>query len=433
MRVLVGVHHLPPNHFGGAEREALVSARGLQQRGHDVRLVCVEHIDRGPVDGVRWVDDSYEGLAVRRLEMDLLNAPQRDRLEYDNRWIGEHVEQMLRDDRADVFLLKGGYLLSGSVLQAARRAGVPSIVRLTDFWFLCRRITMLRSDGSLSRPPIDPAVCARCLGEESRRYRWPGSVAPLAMRAYWRLRRAPRERLRARLEFLRRQLEGAAAILSPSQFLANVYADAGIDPGKLHFTRQGVDVPAALPRWTRADRLRLGYLGQMTPIKGVDVLLRALRRLPSARLSLDLYGSMGHSPRYAHDLSALAQGDERIAFRGRYQDHGGLTAVLADLDAIVVPSIWWENCPTVILEAYAHGVPVIASDLGGMAELVRHDESGLLFRPGDPVDLATQIARLAADPSLLEVLRAGVPPVKTTDEMIDEIEDLCARVARGAA
>jgi glycosyltransferase involved in cell wall biosynthesis len=99
----------------------------------------------------------------------------------------------------------------------------------------------------------------------------------------------------------------------------------------------------------------------------------------------------------------------------------------------VVPSIWYENSPYSILEAFAHGLPVIATDLGGMAELVRHEESGLLFRRGDAASLAQQLARLLREPSLLGLLRSGVPPVKASSEEIDEIEHWCLRFSSGRA
>jgi glycosyltransferase involved in cell wall biosynthesis len=89
-----------------------------------------------------------------------------------------------------------------------------------------------------------------------------------------------------------------------------------------------------------------------------------------------------------------------------------------------VPSRWYENGPGVIFEAFAAGVPVVATDLGGMSEFVRHEENGLLFGLEDASGLARQLRRLIEEPGLLDRLRAGIGPVKTVQDNVDELEAL---------
>ena len=112
---------------------------------------------------------------------------------------------------------------------------------------------------------------------------------------------------------------------------------------------------------------------------------------------------------------------------------------MADVDWVVVPSIWWENSPLVIQEAFLHGRPVICSDIGGMAEKVTDGVNGLHFRVGDPEDLARVIAQAAGSSQLWRTLTAGVQPVYPmrthTEELTQLYDDLLAerRVAIGAA
>jgi glycosyltransferase involved in cell wall biosynthesis len=93
-----------------------------------------------------------------------------------------------------------------------------------------------------------------------------------------------------------------------------------------------------------------------------------------------------------------------------------------------VPSRWYENAPGVIFEAFAAGLPVVATDLGGMSEFVRHGENGLLFPLDDAGELARLLRRLAEEPGLLRKLREGVPPVKTVGEYVEELEEVYAGV-----
>ncbi len=95
--------------------------------------------------------------------------------------------------------------------------------------------------------------------------------------------------------------------------------------------------------------------------------------------------------------------------------------MLVELDALVVPSVWYENAPLVISEAFAAGLPVVASRLGGMAEAVRDGIDGLLFAPSDPGDLARVLRALATEPGLLDRLAAGV---RAPRPLATEISDL---------
>lgn len=432
MRIMIAVHHFPPTYKGGAEGETLRLARSMLARGHEVDVISVEHIDRGPEEGVAWLDEVYQGVRIRRLSFNLASAPDADRWEYDNPWVGAHLRQRMREIRPDVFHLVSGYLMTGSALRAADEEGIPSMVTLTDYWFLCRRITMLRSDGALSTLPIDPATCAQCLGEEQRRYRLPGKVAPGLMKAFWRSRRARVGSLEARSRSLLDALNRARTLVSPSEFLRSVYVGAGVAPDRITVIPHGKEMRlpgnGVLPK-TASDKLRIGYLGQIAWHKGVHVLVEAARQIDDPRLSVDIYGDVNHFPDYAARLRRLAEGDPRIRLAGSYAGQTEVAKVLQELDVIVVPSIWYENCPNVILEAFAHRTPVVATRLGGMAELVADGGGGLLFARGDAASLAAQIRRLLSEPALLGTLRNSIAPVKSASVEMDEFEAVYARLS----
>jgi glycosyltransferase involved in cell wall biosynthesis len=430
MQVLMAVHHFPPRYTGGAEWRAYRTATALQARGHEVRVICVERIDIGPEGGVAWEDDVYDGVAVHRLSFNQAAVPDPFRWQYDNTWIGDHIQKLFDEAPPDIFHLIGGYLISARPLEIACRLGIPTVVTLTDFWFLCPRISMLRSDGQISTLPIDAVMCARCLGEAKRRYRLPGRITPSLMKTFWRLQESQIRSVEARLSFLRQTLNQVDAIISPSHFLRSTFVEAGVDPQRITFSRQGRDFPGLSPEIapnTFSPPLRVGYIGQIAWHKGVHVLLEAIRRMPDAPLTAQVFGDMSHFPNYVERLRRLSTRDGRMKLAGVYSRQG-VSQVLRELDVVVVPSLWYENSPNVILEAFAHHVPVVASNLGGMAELVNNGENGLLFRPGDPDSLAQQLRRLVEDPHLLPKLRSGIGPVKSISQEIDELEAIYRRV-----
>jgi glycosyltransferase involved in cell wall biosynthesis len=426
MRIVIAVHHFPPRYTSGAELRAYRTAAWLRDHGHDVHIVCVEAIDAGDGRGLAFEDDTYDRLPVRRLSFNLAAAPDPFRWAYDNVWIGEHLHGYLAQLAPDLLHLISGYLMSASALRAAMDLQIPTVVTLTDFWFLCPRLTLLRSNGQLCAPPFDAVTCARCLGEEKRRYRIPGRIAPALMDAFWRMRQGQIAQVATRMALMRESLSRVDAIISPSRFLGALFIEAGGAPGRIVFSRQGRDFPNLTPEVlekTPAAHLRIGYMGQIAPHKGVHTLFEAVRQLPDAGLEIRAYGDASRFPAYTRRLRHMARQDPRLSLAGVY-DQSEVSRVLQGLDVVVVPSVWYENSPNTILEAFAHHTPVIASDLGGMAELVHDGENGLLFAPRDADHLARQLRRLLDDLDLLPALRAGIGPVKSVAQEMDELQEI---------
>jgi GT2 family glycosyltransferase len=163
--------------------------------------------------------------------------------------------------------------------------------------------------------------------------------------------------------------------------------------------------------------LRLGFVGSLMVSKAPHLLLEAIGRLPRGSVSVDLYG--GHAA-YHGDDSYRAQLEPLLGQAG-VQLHGAIAheqvgQALSSIDVLVVPSIWPENSPLVIQEAFLAGVPVVASRIGGIPEIVADGANGLLFPAGDAEGLSGSIARLLREPGLLDTLRAGIPPVRSMED-----------------
>lgn len=427
MKILLAVHHFPPRYRSGAELHTLRLARRLLADGHSVEVVCIESLDEKRSAGVEAERDIYEGIPVWRLHLGLHGAPAN--WTYANPmvadWVGRHVQAW----RPNLFHLHSGYLIGAGVLEEAHRLNVPTIVTLHDYWFLCPRFTLLRGDGRICDAiPADPAGCAWCLKLDQRRYRLPDRVSRGVAGRIWIALAggAGRNEQAARRAYLRRALHLTSLALAPSRFLADHFAGM-IAPERLRVIRLGVDraILRQTPPPSFGATLRLAYIGQIAQHKGVHVVIEAVRRLPhqGRPVELRIYGNLTSFPTYVRRLRAQIGADRRIRLEGPFT-HDQIPAVLGNADVVVTPSIWYENSPLVIMEAHAAGRPVIASRLGGMAELVRDGVDGLLFRPGDVGDLARQIQRLRDEAGLLERLCAGVRPPPSIDEEMAELQDL---------
>ena len=169
----------------------------------------------------------------------------------------------------------------------------------------------------------------------------------------------------------------------------------------------------------------MGYVGGVYTSKGVHVLVEAFRHLEGVPAELAVWGALDWFPDYVAHLRELAEG-RPVSFRGRY-DPARVDEVMAGFDVLVVPSLWYENLPLTIQEAFRNGLPVVTTDLGGMAESVEHGVSGMRFPRGDAEALAACLRELAQDRELLHRLASGRPEVPELGPVVDRLEELYAR------
>jgi glycosyltransferase involved in cell wall biosynthesis len=220
----------------------------------------------------------------------------------------------------------------------------------------------------------------------------------------------------------------ADQLLAPSQFLIDQYVAAGYPRSRFTYIENGIPTEAIrqVPRRSADGRLRVTYLGSLAWQKGVHVLIKAFNGLPTGIARLRIWGDPTVFADYGDYLDRLLfHPDARLMGRIPNERVG---EVLADSDVVVVPSLWYENSPLVIQEARAAGVPVVASGHGALAEKVRHEVDGLLFAPGDMLDLRQTLWRLVEEPELLARLRQGVPPPVSVAEHAAHLEAIYGRL-----
>jgi glycosyltransferase involved in cell wall biosynthesis len=243
--------------------------------------------------------------------------------------------------------------------------------------------------------------------------------------------------LRERL--IKAHLENVDVFLCPSNFLLERYVDWGIPREKLRFEEYGRLPQAPLPTPDEnRRRTRLGFFGQINPYKGIETLMAAMKILeekePDVQLTIRGANVDVVPPEQRKRIvAALEEAGANVTFGGPFAREN-VAKLMADVDWVVVPSVWWENSPLVIQEAFMHGRPVICSDIGGMAEKVAHDVNGLLFTVGDASHLADTISRAVNSPGLWEKLRAGISPVYAMSDHVASLhgiyDELLQREAR---
>jgi GT2 family glycosyltransferase/glycosyltransferase involved in cell wall biosynthesis len=424
VKVLLVVHAYPPEGLGGAETYTEALARELA-RTHEVAVLHRSADPARPDYDVR--ESSRDGVRVFSLNNLHREAPGFEA--YRDEGVtraAARVMDALRPDVVHVGHLAG---LSTGLVFEARRLGFPVVLTLHDFFAACPLGQLLNVRLEVCPGPT-PRRCLDCVGAQV-------AAAPAAARALGRrlpgagllggalsrLGRSGEARIASRLDEMAEVVRAADVRISPSRFLRDRMAALGF--ADIEVVENGHAPIGAYPR--RSDpqgRVRIGFVGSAIPSKGVHVLAEAFRRLAEPRATLEIHGPFlpyHGDTGYEARVRGILGDDAAAILRGAFA-HERVGEILAGLDVLVVPSIWEENAPLTIQEAFLAGVPVVVSDHGGAAEAVRDGVGGLRFKPGDAFDLARVLRRFVEEPGLRERLSEARPHVTTMDEHVRALE-----------
>jgi glycosyltransferase involved in cell wall biosynthesis len=233
--------------------------------------------------------------------------------------------------------------------------------------------------------------------------------------------------LKKKIEITRLAFSRIDHFVATSNWVRRMLLTNGIDEKKISFLRQGTDlVSQGKSLKSNKGWIRLIFLGRIAPYKGLHILLKAVSLLgPEYDVDLSVYGLPGSSSEEKY-LSALKNKfirENRIHWEGLLEPDKKIE-VLQDADAVIIPSLWLETGPLVLLEAWAAKVPVIASRIGSIEELIVGGRGGILFEPGDWRGLSNIIKNLALDRQKLAQLRDSVPEPKSNLTVAVEMQEL---------
>ena len=447
MRIAQVVHGLPPEQLGGTETYVAHLSRALARRGHEVAVFS------------RIVDPSRPEYVVETVERNgcsvtLLNHTFTQCQDFSQSYINPAIAQRFGEflDACQPQIVHFHHLmyLSTSCIEEATRHHIPVVMTLHDYWLICQRGRFLKPDLSVCEEQTD-AGCAQCFAHLLNR-----GLAPIYQRlkptlgkrswvrdllrqmhgAYVSVRspslQASRQ-IRRRMEHVRAVCQQVSLFLAPSQFLRERFLAFGIPPGKIVFAECGLPEQPDLPnrRQMNPRELIFGYIGVVDPVKGIHLLVEAFAPIRNAELRI--YGGETDYAPYPDRGKFLAQLQQspHIRMMGRYENQD-VGRILREVDVVVAPSIWYENAPLVIREAFLARKPVVTAAFGGMREWVQDGVNGLLFQPRDVLDLRKTLQRFIDDPDLVHRLSKNFPPVQSIAADAQALEELYLTLMRQA-
>jgi glycosyltransferase involved in cell wall biosynthesis len=341
MRILILHSQYLSGPASGENRVVEDECRLLEGAGHEVRSLTPTPEAEGKVSSLRVAGEAI----------------------WSRRWANE-VARVISEFRPDVAHCHNLWpVLSPAIIRVLERMNVPTVMTLHNYRLMCLPGTFL----------LDGAICERCLGSSTLsgvRYRcYRDSVAASGVLA-----------TSIQLHRAVHSFDGIDRFLAVSAFVKAKYVQAGFAPDRVSI-KPNFSWPMTIRRGAGDYCL---YLGRLAHEKGVDTLLEAFRGRTEELVVV------GDGPE-AERLRSSAP--PNVHFRGLLRPDE-IDDVLSRASAVLVPSIWYEPAPRSVVEAFAAGIPVVASRIGGLPELVRDGESGFLVGPGDSAAWAAAVDRL---------------------------------------
>lgn len=427
MRILHLVHQYIPDHIGGTELYTQTLARAQARRGD---FAAVFAPSPQPVD--RTLSETLEQeVTIYRVPVGKRGGTAVFRSTFGDERLTAALESVLDSFRPDVVHIEHMMGLPISITELLSTRRIPYVMALHDYWYGCANAQLLTNyDQTICDGPNAGATnCARC------------ALARAGLSGTGWLAPAVAPVMRRRNAQLRQAVSRAALIIAPNEFVRATVASLGLPAERMIVLPWGMDLPADLQairetagkeRAARpAQPLRLGYIGSLSPQKGIHVLVAAVNRLPKDSVTLEIYGNLAVFPEYVNEVrrAATHPGIQLMGLLPRTE----FWTRLAALDALVLPTLWYEASPLTIDEAFAAGTPVIGSHLGALPTMIRDGVDGLLFPAGDAGALAELLATLYEHPDRVVTLRQGIRPVKTMDTHAAEIAAWYEHVLEGTA
>jgi len=474
MRILHVTHELPPYELAGTAIYSLNIARAQSQH-HDVFIFA--RLQDPEIEAYRQSTELRDGCTIKFVNIaDIAWTP------FEDSYVDPKAERIFRDFvdevRPDIIHFQHIVGLGAGTLDAVRELGIKTLFTLHDFWTMCPMGQRMCYTDNVICDPIDFGKCGPCVfgdgwqGLQGTETRDPGAedvAEPKAsgrgFSAYYgrryaetpgRFARRPRAMVRAaqqtlrdlfsknadddgslpftespfehRFNVLREKLHQVDLLITPSAFLRDEFiTHFSLSPTQIIHSANGMDFGyvKSLPK-TPSDRLRFGFTGSIIPTKGVRVLVDGFIEAAKEHddIALEVYGAPNRwTQSFLDELQAVADSSpcsDRITFHGRF-DNKRVGEVLADMDVLVLPSIWFENAPLTLNEAAMTRTPVIVSDRGGMLEFARANNYGRTFELGNAHSLAEVMKELASDRSLVEGLAGNPPPIKSVARNAEEL------------
>lgn len=395
MKILYLVHQFFPEYYTGTEKFVSKISSMMQKVGYGARVITYSYYQDSffekEAGDILYRESTYKGIPVTMLRHKRI--PENINIAMRDKRMKDFAEHVISTEEPDIVHV-GHPMRVNEFIFASQRLNIPYIVTLTDFWLICPKVNLVNSRGSLCAGPGGGKECVTSCPE------------------------LPHEFMVERAGLARSLLFGAKKVVSPSKFLGGIFKNelGSLDIAVVNHGISYSKIKRNNKNYTNEDTLVFCYAGSLNYHKGIHVLIDAFKMITSSNVVLKIFGS-GPDSSYVDKLIDQSRSDRRIEFCGIYSEED-VGDIFSNVDVVITPSLVYENYPLVLHEALACNTPVVASNIGGMAEKVKDGINGFTFPVGNAGALHAVMMQIVVNPTILNTLkeRIKVSSVSTIEQ-----------------
>lgn len=364
---------------GGSETHFFELTKLLEAKGHEVIPFCMQD--------PRNLKSKYDKYFIEAVDLSKFSFKNFIKYFYNYEAL-KKLEQLIQTEQPDVAHLHNiAHQFSPAIIRLLKKHNIPVIQTLHDYKLICPNYQLYSNN----------QICLKCKGSKYYNCLTSRCVKKSYLKSFMAMTEAY---LNNRV---RRLYEQVDLFIAPSKFMKDISVDFGVKPEKIEVVNNFINFDFAKIASESLEPLEkyLLYFGRLSDEKGVRVLVKAMSHV-NLDLKLKIVGSGPEKIMLLRQIDALGL-SARVSIIDQIplERRPELEKIIRQATAVVVPSVWYENMPYSLIEAMAMSKLVIVSELGGMVELVKHGETGLLFKAGDSQALAEQINNLTPERSEL--------------------------------
>lgn len=444
MKILQVVHGFPPRDLLGSERYTYNLSKELSKH-HEVFVFYPVNepnrknysINKNKSDGLQTIEINNPGKQPNyfRIIYALFNIKSL----YVNKKVEEKFSHLLQTIKPDVVHFQHLTYLSTSLVALCKEKDIPIVLTLHDFWFICPQTQLLRYNEELCDGTDDCFTeCVKCFIYQIKyfaqlRIQKFGTIGSNIFIPIWFVLERffkiyYRNSFLKRNRFLKDTLNKVDLLIAPSNFLRDKFIEYGVPMQKIILSNYGMTVKL-FDDFARKDSrcIRFGFVGGIAPHKGLHILIEAFNKIHNNNVELRIYGFSTPIFLNYYELTKSQCRNPNIKFMEKYED---AKIPFSEIDVLVFPSLWYENCPLALQEAFITKTPVIGSKVGAIPEFVEDYKTGLLFERNNPDDLYKKMKLIIDNPQIIEQLRKNIKPVKTIEEQGAKLEKIYKNLSR---
>jgi glycosyltransferase involved in cell wall biosynthesis len=440
MKILQVVHNFLPKSYAGTEIYTFNFSKELCKK-HSV-FIFHRSRQQNRKDYELW-QHKLDGLNIFSINNTCRSYANFEET-YDNKSIEQVFIRVLDQIKPDIVHIQHLLFLSASIIRHIKQRGIPIVFTLHDYWLICPQGQFLKNNLTICNEPKE-RDCVECMISQL-------SLKNRALDIYYKLRnRLPFlllkllkksfilyakntflsekkaiNKIRKRKDYMKQVFADVDLFIAPSRFLLDKFLEYGVPSDKIIYIRNGINTNQFRDfERKKSDKLRFGFIGTIHPSKGLHTAIAAFNRIRDSNAELNIYGQIlkhSGSEDYPQLLKKSCK-NKNIYFMGKF-DNSQIAKIFSEIDILLFLSIWYENSPLTIQEAFSSKTPIIASRIGGIAELIRDKEDGLLFEPSNPDDLYEKMKMFLDDAKLVDKFKNRINPSKSIEENTQELEEL---------